>query len=107
MESWKLRPGRKAPHSAGTPRHRKSKRCELGTEQGTVVRVARQLGYGIESVRNWVTQADAGTGMKPGTTTEDADRVGNEVRSDVGGRIMMCPSLGNSDGRPWGVRVGR
>ena len=26
-------------------------RAELGTEQGTVQRVARQLGYGVESVR--------------------------------------------------------
>jgi transposase len=26
-------------------------RAELGTSQGTVRRVARQLGYGIESVR--------------------------------------------------------
>ncbi|PEG33010.1 IS3 family transposase, partial [Mycolicibacterium agri] len=29
-------------------------RKELGTEQGTVARVARQLGYGVESVRSWV-----------------------------------------------------
>ena len=28
-------------------------RVELGTEHGTVQRVARQLGYGIESVRSW------------------------------------------------------
>ena len=31
-------------------------RAELGTEHGTVRRVARQLGYGIESVRAWVRQ---------------------------------------------------
>ncbi len=29
-------------------------RAELGTEQGTVSRVARQLGHGVESVRVWV-----------------------------------------------------
>ena len=29
-------------------------RKELGTDQGTVGRVARQLGYGVESVRSWV-----------------------------------------------------
>jgi transposase len=28
-------------------------RAELGTDYGTVQRVARQLGYGIESVRSW------------------------------------------------------
>ena len=27
-------------------------RAELGTEQGTVLRVARQLGYRVESVRS-------------------------------------------------------
>lgn len=29
-------------------------REELGTTQGTVRRVADQLGYGVESVRGWV-----------------------------------------------------
>lgn len=37
-------------------------RAELGTEQGTVARVARQLGYGVESVRSWVCQADIDDG---------------------------------------------
>jgi transposase len=32
-------------------------RAELGTEHGTVKRVADQLGYGIESVRLWVRRA--------------------------------------------------
>lgn len=31
-------------------------RAELGTEHGTVQRVAQQLGYGTESVRSWVRQ---------------------------------------------------
>ncbi len=48
---------------------------ELGTEHGTVGRVARQLGYGTESVRAWVRQADIDEGVKPGTTTEDAQRI--------------------------------
>lgn len=33
-------------------------RAELGTEYGTVRRVAAQLGYGIESVRIWFCQVD-------------------------------------------------
>ena len=41
-------------------------RAELGTEQGTVSRVARQLGYGVESVRSWVRQADIDDGYTPG-----------------------------------------
>ena len=39
-------------------------RAELGTNQGTVQRVATQLGYGPESVRAWVTQADIGEGKR-------------------------------------------
>src|SRR4051794_40916579 len=50
-------------------------RAELGTEHGTVQRVADQLGYGVESVRGWVKQADIDDGAKPGTTTEDAVRI--------------------------------
>ncbi len=36
-------------------------RAELGTEHGTIQRVARQLGYGTESVRLWVRQAESTT----------------------------------------------
>jgi len=50
-------------------------RKELGTDHGTVYRVARQLGYGIESVRAWVRQADIDDGAKSGTTTAEAERV--------------------------------
>jgi len=50
-------------------------RAELGTEHGTVKRVADQLGYGLESVRSWVRQADIDDGAKPGTTTVDAERI--------------------------------
>ena len=37
-------------------------RAELGTDHGTVQRIAGQLGYGTESVRNWVHQADIDEG---------------------------------------------
>ena len=50
-------------------------RAELGTEHGTVHRVARQLGYGIESVRSWVRQADIDDGAEPGVTTAEAERI--------------------------------
>jgi transposase len=50
-------------------------RAELGTEQGTVKRVADQLGYGPESVRSWVRQADINDGAKPGVTTAEAERI--------------------------------
>ena len=50
-------------------------RKELGTDHGTVKRVAVQLGIGIESLRGWVKQAEIDDGVKPGTTTADADRM--------------------------------
>ena len=50
-------------------------RKELGTSQGTVQRVAEQLGYGVESVRLWVKQAGIDAGDAPGTTTAEAERI--------------------------------
>ncbi len=50
-------------------------RKELGTTQGTVKRIADQLGYGVESVRSWVKQADIDGGVAAGTTSADAERV--------------------------------
>ena len=50
-------------------------RAELGTEQGTVARVARQLGYGVESVRTWVRQADIDDGYAPGVTSAESQRI--------------------------------
>ncbi len=50
-------------------------RAELGTTQGTVQRVAEQLGYGVESVRTWVKQADIDDGHAPGMSTTDAARI--------------------------------
>jgi transposase len=49
-------------------------RRELGTEHGTIQRVADQLGYGVETVRKWVKLADIDEGLKAGTSTEDAAR---------------------------------
>lgn len=50
-------------------------RAELGTEHGTVQRVASQLGYGVESMRRWVEQADIDEGHAPGVTTAEAKRI--------------------------------
>lgn len=50
-------------------------RAELGTEHGTVQRVATQLGYGVESVRTWVKQADVDDGVVPGVSTAEARRI--------------------------------
>jgi transposase-like protein len=37
--------------------------------------VAEQLGFGVESVRSWVRQADIDDGQAPGLSTGDAARI--------------------------------
>jgi len=58
-------------------------REETGERHGAVQRVARQLGFGVETVRKWVNQADVDAGQRPGTTTEEnvkIRRLEQEVR---------------------------
>jgi transposase-like protein len=62
-------------------------RAELGTSQGTVKRVARQLGYGVESVRSWVKQAEIDRGETPGVTTSEAARI---KQLDLTGASTPC-----------------
>ncbi len=50
-------------------------RAETGQKHGAVQRVAVQLGYGVESVRAWVTQADIDDGGRPGVTSAEAERI--------------------------------
>ncbi|MFV1963523.1 MAG: IS3 family transposase, partial [Acidimicrobiia bacterium] len=50
-------------------------RKELGTSQGTVVRIADQLGYGTESLRRWVARAEVDAGDAPGMSTAERARV--------------------------------
>lgn len=48
---------------------------ELDTSQGMVRRVAERPGYGVESVRVWVEQADVDAGVTPGIRSVDRARV--------------------------------
>jgi transposase len=50
-------------------------RKELGTDHGTIGRVAKQLGVGTESLRGWVRQAEIDDGVKPGVTSVEAARI--------------------------------
>jgi transposase len=49
--------------------------AESGERIGAVTRVARQLGIGPESLRNWVKQADVDNGKRPGVPTEQQRRI--------------------------------
>jgi len=75
-------PREKSPGSPTTRRYSDSEkdqavrlvrklRAELGTDHGTVRRVATQLGYGVESVRAWVSDRDVADGV----AGPDAQRV--------------------------------
>ena len=57
-------------------------RKELGTDHGTIQRVADQLGIGVESLRSWVRQAEIDDGVKPGVTSAEAARV-KELEQEV------------------------
>ena len=60
---------------AQTVRLVRTLRDELGTSRGTVQRVANQLGYGAESLKAWVRQADIDDGIIGGVTTADKQRI--------------------------------
>lgn len=49
--------------------------AESGEHFGVVTRVARQLGIGTESLRNWLKQADVDEGQRPGVTSEEGRRI--------------------------------
>jgi transposase len=50
-------------------------RAETGEKSGAIQRVARQLGFGVETVRKWVNQADVDAGERPGVTTEENAKI--------------------------------
>lgn len=76
------RVGTRMREKAAAVRMVRTLRAELGSEHGTVKRVAEQLGYGVESVRLWVRQADIDDGHEPGVSTGEAARV-RELEQEV------------------------
>lgn len=51
-------------------------RRDPATKSGAIRRVAEQLGMHPETLRNWVRQAEIDGGVRAGTTTDDAKRLG-------------------------------
>ena len=56
--------------------------AEGGESFGVVTRVARQLGIGPESLRNWVKQTEVDRGQRPGVTTEERLRIAELEREN-------------------------
>ena len=78
-------------------------REELGTEQGMLQRVARQLGYGVESVRLWVRERDVAEGV----VGPDAKRAYVRAWTTVGDGVRVLhrrPDASSSAPR-WGQAV--
>ncbi len=49
---------------------------------GRVTRIAKQLGVGTESLRNWVNRAEVDSGRRAGTPTADAQRIAELEREN-------------------------
>ena len=62
-----------AEGSGGASRPRGAQGDRPGRRCGAAC--ARQLGYGVESVRTWVKQADIDNGAKPGVSTVEQERI--------------------------------
>jgi len=56
--------------------------AETGEKQGAVPRIAKQLGIGVESLRQWVNQANVDAGRRPGTTSAEAARIADLEREN-------------------------
>lgn len=56
--------------------------AETGEKHGAVTRIAKQLGIGTESLRQWVNQADINAGRRAGTTSADAERIAELEREN-------------------------
>ena len=50
--------------------------AESGDVAGVISRVARQLGVGDQSLRNWVRQAEIDSGRRQGLSIEERARMG-------------------------------
>jgi transposase len=57
-------------------------RRDPATRAGALARVGKQLGINPETLRNWVTQAEIDGGVRPGTTTDDAQRIAELEREN-------------------------
>ena len=55
-------------------------RRDPASSRGAIKRIADQLGVHPEALRNWVRQGEVDGGVRPGTTSDDAQRLGELER---------------------------
>jgi transposase len=53
-----------------------------GQRYGVIPRIAKQLGVGSESLRSWLAQAEVDTGRRPGTNSQDKERIAELEREN-------------------------
>jgi len=70
--------------------------AEGGESFGVVTRVARQLGIGAESLRNWVKQAEVDGGLRPGVTSEERRRIAELERENRELRRAISTAAGEA-----------
>jgi transposase len=52
------------------------------SQNAAVVRIGQRVGVNADTLRGWFTQADLDSGRRPGTTTEDSQRI-KELEREV------------------------
>ena len=57
-------------------------RRDPATRSGALKRIGEQLGINPETLRNWVIQAEIDGGVRPGTTTDDGQRIAELEREN-------------------------
>ena len=57
-------------------------RRETGETHGVIARVAKELGVGVESLRQWVNRAEIDSGRRPGTSSADEQRIAELTREN-------------------------
>jgi len=57
-------------------------REQMGQRRGAIARVGERLGINKETLRNWVAQSEIDGGVRPGTTSSDAERIAELEREN-------------------------
>jgi transposase len=57
-------------------------RAREGKGRGEIARIGRQLGIHPEALRTWIRQAEIDGGTRPGTTTDDRQRIAELEREN-------------------------